>query len=55
MKKTISLLLVFAILFATAGVTVARHFCTATNKKIEIENCCKKCNTGCCKDEIKVY
>ena len=59
MKKIISIVLLSAIPFSTVGITVAEHFCFAKQKKIDPdasgENCCRKYDDNCCKDELKVY
>ena len=56
MKKFFSILLIFAILFSTVGITVAKSYCKMKKTGLEITQCCKKkCNTSCCSKTVKVF
>ena len=56
MKKAFSILLIFAILFSTVGVTVAKSYCKMKKAEIEKKQCCKKgCKSKCCSKIIKVF
>jgi len=56
MKKIFSILLIFAFLFSTVGITVAKSYCKMKRAEIEKNQCCKKkCKAKCCGKIIKVF
>lgn len=56
MKKVFSILLIFAFLFSTVGITVAKSYCKMKKACIEKSNCCKKkCTADCCSKTVKVF
>ena len=55
MKKIFSILLIFAFLFSTVGITVAKSYCKMKNAEIEKQCCKKKCKSNCCGKVTKVF
>jgi hypothetical protein len=56
MKSIISITLLFALLFSTIGVTMAKSYCNMKKAAIEKQGCCKKkCKTDCCTKTVKVF
>jgi len=56
MKRVFSILLIFAFLFSTVGITVAKSYCKMKKAEIEKKQCCKKkCKSNCCGKTTKVF
>lgn len=55
MKKIFSILLIFAFLFSTVGIAVAKSYCKIKNAEIEKQCCKKKCKSNCCGKTTKVF